>query len=92
MLPWFEMTNLHALREGDQLSWSLPVSWRCSLPGKPAVLRRPSWPRPSLWGAQLLAAAVTCLGLANRWPWVSGTVPISNVLSRCQTNVLLFSS
>lgn len=39
-----------------------------------------------------MAAAVTCLGLANRWPWVSGTVPVSNVLSGCQTNVLLFSS
>lgn len=57
----------------------------------PALCAPPA-PRPSSWWAQLLAAAATCLGLANRWPWVSGTVPISNVLSGCQTNVLLFSS
>lgn len=57
----------------------------CSVVAPPA-------PRPSPWWAQLLAAAATCLGLANRWPRLSGTVPVSRVLSGCQTNVLLFSS
>ena len=71
-----------------------PAIWRQTSARKAWILFQLLSPTPLTcprW-AQLLAAAVTCLGSANRWPWVSGTVPISNVLSSCQTNVLLFSS
>lgn len=84
---------MHAQRGRLALLVAQPFGDRV-LPGKPGFCFT-SCPQPPLtcpqW-AQLLAAAVTCLGSANRWPWVSGTVRISNVLSSCQTNVLLFSS
>lgn len=71
-----------------------PSSWRWGAVRKVRLYSvvAPPAPRPSPWWAQLLAAAVTCLGLANRWPRLSGAVPISRVLSGCQTNVLHFSS
>lgn len=95
VLPSFEGISLRVLREGGRHSWCSPAIWRQSSARKAWILPHllaPTPPPPRPRWARLLAAAPTCLGSANRWPWGSGTVPISNVLSSCQTNVLLFSS
>ena len=93
VLPSFEGISLRVLREGGRHSWCSPAIWTQSSARKAWILPHLlAQPHPCPRWAQLFAAALTCLGSTNRWPWVSGTVPISNVLSSCQTNVLLFSS
>lgn len=77
---------------GRQLPRSLPAVGGGALPGALTWTLLVLPPQTLSLVGTAVAAVVTCLGLENRWPWLPGTIPISSVLSGCQTNVLLSSS